>query len=158
MNELIERLQKLKDDRGAMAALRQGLNKRTCWRTWPYIPEYLSNDRMREIAQTVAAAFAYHPEARQTGNIGTTCRELVAGGERSTFDARFQRLLMAQSVPEVCRHLRHIILAAARSNASLEFNQLFEDLKYWPGQRVRIRWASEYYKKGGEDVSDESSG
>ena len=158
MNRLIKRLSKLKENRGALATLRQGLNERTCWRVWPYIPEFLNNDRSRIVAQTVVAAFAYHPGARRVGNIGTTCRELASKAGLSTFNSRFERLLAAQSVQEVCKHLRSIILASAQKDIVLNHEQLFEDLSRWEwGDRVRLQWATEFYKGEEEDVFNESA-
>ena len=72
----VQALRGLSSDRGAMAELRRGMNPATAFRTWPYIQPWcdLESDRQRLICETVAAAFAYHPEAKQRGNIGLTCR------------------------------------------------------------------------------------
>src|SRR5438094_2356793 len=88
---LLDYLRRLAGDRGAMADLRCALSpspaKRA--RAWPLLAPVggVGNPRV----ETVAGLFAYHPEAADTGNLGTTCRSLAA--KNNSFDARFRRLL-----------------------------------------------------------------
>lgn len=148
---LLKELEKLRDDRGAMANLRRGLSHATEYRAWPWVARWcnLENDRQRIIYTTVAAAFASHPENENTGNVGTVMRELVPSDQRNaeglqSFDKHFRRLLTCQSAEEVCERLPRLIKAASQKDLPINYVELFKDLCYW-GERVKIRWAAAYW-------------
>jgi CRISPR type I-E-associated protein CasB/Cse2 len=138
-------------DRGVMADLRHGLSRTTEYRAWPHIAPWcrLDDDRQRRIWLTVAAGFAIHQRTTSSGNMGTVLRALATGGGRgaeglATFDARFRRLLACDSPAEVCDHLAGVLRAAERNAIAINFAQLFYDLQRW-GDRVKVRWATQYW-------------
>lgn len=139
------------EDRGVMADLRHGLSRATEYRAWPHIAPWckFDDDRERRIWLTTAAGFAIHQRTANFGNMGTVLRSLATGdgrGEKGleTFDARFRRLLACSSAVEVCDHLAGVLRAAERKSVSINFTQLFTDLKYW-GDRVKVQWAAKYW-------------
>ena len=145
---LLAGLRKLKNDRGAMADLRCGLNPIKLPRAWPLLARFggIGNPRI----ETVAPLFAYHPEETHTGNLGTTCQQL--SGEYQTFDGRFRRLLACDR-DEICTHIRPIVLAARSKGIPLNYEELFADLCYW-SDNVKARWAREYWSASeGEELA-----
>ncbi|MGA2076151.1 MAG: type I-E CRISPR-associated protein Cse2/CasB [Terriglobia bacterium] len=136
---LLAYLRRLKNDRGAMADLRCALNPSKLPRAWPLLGRVggIGNPRI----EAVAGLFAYHPDETHTGNIGTTCYRLAA--ENNSFDARFRRLLSCDR-DEICDRLRPVILAAKPKGIPINYEELYTDLCYWPGN-VKARWAREYW-------------
>lgn len=136
---LLGYLRRLKDDRGAMADLRCGLNPTRVPRAWPWLGAVggIGNQRI----ETIAGLYAYHPEETHSGNIGTTCRRLA--GENNTFDGRFRRLLSCDR-DEICDRLRPVILTAKAKGIPVNYEQLIIDLRFW-GDRVKTEWAQEYW-------------
>jgi len=142
------------DDRGALADLRHGFSPATEHRAWPYVAPWcdLADDRQRRIWTTIAAGFATHKKTTPGSNMGTTLRRIALSDSEgkkpddalATFDARFRRLLTCGSASEVCDHLVGVIRAAERKEASIDFQQLYNDLRYW-GEKVKVRWASQYW-------------
>ena len=93
--------------------------------------------------------------------MGTVLRALATGGGRgaeglATFDARFRRLLACDSATEVCDHLAGVLRAAERNAVAVNFARLFYDLQTW-GDRVKVRWATQYWGMPAEESSGFSS-
>jgi len=156
----LDYLESRREDRGMMADLRRGLSEATSDRAWPYIAAWcdITNDRLRYIYTTVAAAYAANPEPTDKGNMGYLLRRIAMGtgtGEDAlkTFDGRFRRLLSCDTVQELCAHLRGVIKAAAQRGIPVNFVNLFRDLRYW-SDAVKRRWAAQYWgglSKGGDE-------
>jgi CRISPR system Cascade subunit CasB len=136
---LLVYLRQLKNDRGAMANLRCALSSSKLPRAWPLLAQVggIGNRRI----ETVAGLFAYHPDETQTGNLGTTCRQLTE--QNQSFDGRFHRLLRCDR-DEICERLRPVILAAKQKGIPANYEELYADLCYW-GSQVKERWAREYW-------------
>jgi CRISPR system Cascade subunit CasB len=136
---LLAYLRRLKEDRGAMADLRCALSPARLPRAWPLLARVggVGNSRI----ETVAGLFAYHPDETDTGNLGTTCRQIC--DRKSSFDGRFRRLL-ACGRDEICERLRPVIFAAKGEGAKVNYEQLFVDVCVW-GNNVKVRWAREYW-------------
>jgi len=136
---LLAYLRRLKNDRGAMAALRCALSPSKLPKAWPLLAQVgeISNPRI----ETIAGLFAYHPNETPTGNLGKTCRRLRVTNE--WFDARFRRLLACDR-DEICERLRPVILAAKAKGIPINYEELFVDLHYW-NSNVKARWAREYW-------------
>jgi CRISPR type I-E-associated protein CasB/Cse2 len=149
--ELVEQLNQLRDDRGAMAGLRRGLSPATEDRAWPWIARWcdITNERQRTIHVAVAAAFATHPESAGQSNMGAVMRDIAQRNQKGddglkTFEAHFRRFLNCHSAQEVCERLPGIVRMAKQQNIPIDYRQLFLDLCYW-GDRVKIRWAAAYW-------------
>ncbi|MCS7338658.1 MAG: type I-E CRISPR-associated protein Cse2/CasB [Verrucomicrobiae bacterium] len=137
--KLLAYLRRLRNDRGAMAALRAAINPARRTRAWPILAEIGGiGDR---ICETIAALFAYHPEETSSGNLGTTCRLLAR--TNPTFGLRFLRLLTCDR-DELCDRLRPIIFAARAKDIPVNYETLFADLWFW-GETVKTRWAKEFW-------------
>jgi len=147
------------EDRGMMADLRRGFSESQAHRAWPYLASWcdLTHSRERAVFQTVAAAFAHHPVVAGEGDLGSVLRRIAMGDKRgqeglATFDGHFRRLLVCDSVEELCDHLRGPLRAAAAKGIPVNYEQMFNDLWYW-GEKVRLRWAASYWgeaREGGE--------
>lgn len=157
---LLERLEKLREDRGAMANLRRGFSPATEDRAWPWIGRWcdLANPWQRTIHTAVAAAYASHPLPTEDGNMGLVMRQIAQSNQEGenglkTFAARFRRFLGCRTAEEVCQRLPGVIRAAAQRSIPVNYRQLFIDLCYWDRapSRVKVRWAATYWseEKGG---------
>ena len=136
---LLAYLRRLKNDRGAMAALRCALNPGKLPRVWPLLAQVggIGNPCI----ETMAGLFAYHPDETPTGNLGRTCRRLRVTNE--WFDARFRSLLGCDR-DEICERLRPVILTAKAKAIPINYEELFADLYSWDS-KVKARWAREYW-------------
>jgi len=136
---LLAFLRRLKNDRGAMAALRCALSPSKLPRAWPLLAQVggIGNSRI----ETTAGLFSYHPVETPTGNLGKTCRRLRVTNE--WIDARFHRLLACDR-DQICERLRPLILAAKSKGIPINYEELFVDLHYW-NSNVKARWALAYW-------------
>ena len=159
---LLAFLEQNKDDRGVMADLRCGFSPTRQHRAWPYIAPYcsLKSDFKRTIVQTVAAGFATQPDSSPKGNLGATIRMIAKGDAKgsdiqkalSSFEGRFRRLLTCSDTEELCRMVPGIIRTAKAKGIPVNHSQLYCDLCYWNGGRVKVEWAEAYWgtSVGGE--------
>ncbi len=141
----LEYLRRLKNDRGAMADLRRALSPAQRHRAWPLLARFGRIDDPRY--ETVAGLFAYHPDETNSGNLGTTCRQL--SGDHNTFDGRFRRMLACDR-DDICDHIRPVILTAKAKSIRVNYEQLFADLCYW-SENVKARWAAEFWGAPAEE-------
>lgn len=170
MSELLDFLHKNRENRGVLAALRQGLVLATEMRAWPWLARYGgigSTPRARAV-RTVAGLFAHHPEACATGSMGTTCRALCSPDEKpwESVDAtgkatapgpmarRFGYLLAADAT-EICERVARMVLYAKSKGVPVNYAQLEKDLAQWPHGGVRERWAGDFWAA---QKSDDTSG
>lgn len=155
-SSFVARLERWKDDRGALANLRCALRSQPELRrrAWPLIAQLTSltnkvgyEDSMLVVYETVAALWAADPEShRSVGNFGVTCCQLR--GDNPTFDMRFRRLLACDDRGEMCERLVPVALAAQKKSFAVDYDALFGDLQFFAGDgrdRVRIRWAQAYW-------------
>lgn len=161
--KLVKWLKQRIDDRGLMADLRRGFNPDTEHKAWPYVADWcdLTRSRQRHVHMTVMAAFAYHPRHDESaGNLGRTLRKIamVEGGKDglASFETRFRRLLVCDSLEELCRLLGPVIRAAAAKGVTINYVELFKDLTYWSSP-VKLRWASGYWSSGKTDQGEEAA-
>lgn len=151
-DRLMKGLRKLKNDRGAMAELRRGASEVTAPYAWPYLANWcnLESDRNRTIVQTMAAAYATHPEETEKGNFGGSLRALAITGRKdkkealASFEGKFKRLLICEKPEEVCAFIPGLVRAAKQKGVHLNYRQLTIDLFYWPG-RSKESWAASFW-------------
>lgn len=168
----VARLRRWKEDRGALANLRCGLRSQPAMRrrAWPLLAQLgpLAKEDGREdpmfvVRQTVAGLWAADPESHRegTGNFGTTCSKLR--GDHESFDLRFRRLLACDDREELCERVVPIAAAAQTKGLPIDFEALFDDLKYYAKEgrdRVRTRWAQSYWgapAAGAEPETEEAA-
>lgn len=140
----VEWLQKLNEDRGAMAALRGiGIFAREM-RAWPVLSRIGGlEDRTKEDIAGLFARGPSHIVNADEGNIGVVCAKLAQ--KHSTFDLRFRRLLACDR-RELPVDLRRIVMAAAANDVDIDYTELYFDMKLW-SDSVRRRWATNYYRR-----------
>ena len=140
-----------------MADLRHGFAADRAYRAWPHIARWcgrlFEKDDERGIHIAVAAAFASHPEPGGKGGLGSVMRLIAMGQDEQkgleSFDARFRRLLVCDSVADICHRSGEIVRAAKQKGIPVDYEQLFRDLRSfrWPEPRegTKVRWASEFW-------------
>lgn len=146
-------LEKLRDDRGALAALRRGLGQAagTVPDMYPYVVPLLPktpNRDLEEVYYLIASLFAYHPESATAGNFGDHFRT-VANIEREHSDAierRFAILLRAHP-DDLPTLLRQAVDYLRSKNIPINWDQLLNDLLRWssPSRFVQRRWANAFW-------------
>jgi CRISPR system Cascade subunit CasB len=156
---LVVRLQRWKDDRGALANLRCALRPKLRARAWPLLAQLSSLEAPSlVIYETIAGLWATDPESHRAGvgNFGVTCRELR--GDHESFDLRFRRLPDCDSREELCERLVPIAVAAQAKGIAVDYDELFRDLRFFAAEgrdRVRVRWAQAYWGTVAEQTDTE---
>ena len=149
-DKLLEFLYSNEKDRGVMADLRCGFSSAREYRAWPHIAAYceLDNDWSRIPVQTVCAAFATQPHTSNTGNLGTTLRNIAPSTDKeglASFEGRFRRLLTCETKYELCQRVPQIIRAAKAKEVPVNHYQLYCDICRWEKWNVKIQWAAAYW-------------
>src|SRR4051794_27591198 len=140
----VDFLQRIREDRGALAALRSRWIPARETQAWPLLARIggLENRTKQEIA----ALYALHPahtDNRDGGNMGAVCASLA--NKHRTFDLRFRRLLACDR-GELPLHLRRIVMAAAANELPIDYAGLYRDIQLW-SDWVRRRWAKNFYSR-----------
>jgi len=152
--EYLENLEK-KDDRGALAALRRGLqyDLGRCPDMYPYVIPWLEHVKgkwERDIYYLIASLFAFHPSTTHKGNIGDVFRKLsLKRMENKSLEQRFVNLL--RSNPEDLPFLMRQAISLAKSEKiPINWHELFFDLKRWPYESnfpAYEKWAQSFWKQ-----------
>lgn len=152
--EYLEELEK-RQDRGALAALRRGLQYEpgTCMDMYPFVIPWLKNVKgkwEKDMHYLIASLFAYHPSITHTGDIGDAFRKISLNrGETKSLEQRFVNLL--RSNPEdLPFHIRQAISIAKSENIPINWHELFFDLKRWPYESdfpPYEKWAQSFWKR-----------
>ncbi|BBG66617.1 CRISPR-associated protein, Cse2 family [Hydrogenimonas sp.] len=144
----IEYLEKLEEDRGAMAALRRGLGKASgdpeMYRyVVPFLDRYRSNDW---IYFTIAALYGYHhdPTIEDGRNLGASMGALE---RNDSLQWRFSWLLDSQS-DELPSRLKSVVSLLKSKNIPIDYRRLLRDLLAWehPDRYVQLNWARSFYQ------------
>ena len=151
MSDLIERLRRVKENRGLMADLRCYLVPGKRHRAWPALSR-LNVAIENEKNAVVAALYATHPEETAQGNLGTTCRLIEkkkdggsSGDDKlSPTERRFQHVLAAEAGQELFDRVTRMILLAKAQGIPVNYGQLEKDLYFW-NDRTRREWASAFW-------------
>ncbi|KKN15997.1 hypothetical protein LCGC14_0980390 [marine sediment metagenome] len=143
-----------REDRGALAALRRGLqfDPGTCIDMYPYIIPWLQKVKgkwNRDLYYLIASLFAYHPSSSTSGNMGDVFHKIsISSGENNSLEQRFTALL--RSNPEdLAIHIRQAVSLAKSKNIPINWHELFYDLKRWPYESSfpsYERWANSFWK------------
>jgi CRISPR system Cascade subunit CasB len=152
MIALLQYLEKKKDDRGVMADLRCALVESKRFKAYPHLGYFGGIDSKDSIIiQTIAGLYASHPMMSTTGTIGDLCRKLCRNDEdleKGTMAKRLQYILSANR-DEICDRVVRIVLRAKAEGFPVNYNQLYDDLKYW-NDRVKNKWAAAFWTPGTE--------
>lgn len=145
-------LEGLREDRGALAALRRGLGQPpgTAASMYRYVVPWLGEDAppWREAAYyTVAALFASHPAPGGTDNMGAHfARTRRPGGDDTAIERRFTALLAAHA-DDLDTYLRQAVSYLRSKEVPVNWHQLLSDVLAWghPERYVQKRWARAFW-------------
>ncbi len=151
MSGYMDRLLRVKEDRGAMANLRSILVESKKHRAWPVLSR-LGINIDDSAWPWVAGLFATHPEVALTTNFGSTCRAIMANRDENVGDdnkmtpteRRFQHLLAAERGKELQDRILRMVLLAKAQGVPVNYEKLAADMKYW-NDRTRTEWAQAFW-------------
>lgn len=172
MSELVDFLERHREDRGAMAALRCALVPAKEMRAWPYLSAFggIGGGHEAEVVRTVAGLYAvcHSADFPKMRTLGLVCRSLCADDEDPDAFAtdprdeaakpgpmarRFAHLLEADR-DEICRRSIRVVVYAKSKGIGVDYAQLEQDLRGWPA--AREVWARDFWtrpqKSEGEDA------
>lgn len=150
----VEYLESLREDRGALAALRRGLGHPpgAVADMYRYVVPWLPNDAppWKEAPYyLVAALFAYHPAQGGTGDMGNHFAQARNPQDDNTsLERRFTTLLTAHP-DDLDVYLRQAVSFLKSKDVPVNWRRLFYDLRGWghPGRYVQKRWAGSFWGK-----------
>jgi CRISPR type I-E-associated protein CasB/Cse2 len=145
-------LEGLREDRGALAALRRGLGQPPgdAREMYPYVVRWLPAEASapREAAYfLVAALFAYHSGPDGSGNLGQAFRRTLDPNDDNTaIERRFIALLTAHP-DDLPFYLRQAISFLKSKEVPVDWHQLFADELAWghPAGSVQKQWARAFW-------------
>lgn len=164
--QFIEHLEKLLDNRGALAALRRGLGKPPgrAPEMHPYVVPWLPAEPSAWAEAPyylVAALFAYwhqgrtEPDRSPPENLGASFARLrdeqrrQSGQEPDSTERRFVGLLNSHP-DDLPQHLRHAVALLRSHDVAVDWAQLLQDIRDWgwESRGVQRRWARSFWRKG----------
>lgn len=154
-------LESLREDRGALAALRRGLGQDpgSAVAMYPYVVRWLpaqASRRTEDAYYLIAALFAYHPDPGGAGNLGATFRStLSAEGDNTAIERRFTALLAAHP-DDLPFYLRQAVGFLKSKERPIDWSQLLTDLLAWshPDGYVQKQWARAFWGRAPQEVSE----
>ncbi|MDN8598845.1 type I-E CRISPR-associated protein Cse2/CasB [Citrobacter sp. S2-9] len=157
-------IDRMKQDSGFAARLRRADNPATEYQSWELLANFgidLEKERERLPYCTVGAALARaKPASNGKLPLGAAIATCFDGGNQSDqARARLRRLLACTSTSESCRILRPLLTLMASRGVTPDFSQILEQLLWFSGngqERIRTRWAQEFYRRTGEAVREYS--
>jgi len=155
----VEYLERLRDDRGALAALRGGLGRPTgtVADMYRYVVPWLPDDTppWREAAYyLIAALFAYHPDAGGIDNMGRHfARTRDPQGDNTAIERRFTALLAAHP-DDLDFYLRQAVSFLKSKEVPVNWHQLLSDVLAWghPERYVQRQWARAFWGRARSDA------
>jgi len=153
-------LEGLRDDRGALAALRRGLGQPPGSVTdmYRYVVPWLPRETrpwQEDAYYTIAALYALHPTPGGTGNVGDHfSRTRQAGGDDTATERRFTVLLAAHP-DDLATYLRGAISYLRSQEVPVNWHRLFYDLLAWghADRYVQKQWARSFWGRSQERES-----
>jgi CRISPR system Cascade subunit CasB len=159
----IRHLQELKEDRGAMAALRRILASEPGHpvdaRAYRYVEPFVEEEIewQRAMYYLVAGLFALHPQQSEQTLPEALSDLWRQDNQRPSTERRFLALLDsdADQLPD---RLRRVVAYLRSKNKGLDYERLLSDLLQWrrPDRRVQQRWAQEFYRTSQQHVESEA--
>ena len=148
-------LEGLRDDRGALAALRRGLGQPpgTVADMYRYVVPWLPDDS-EAAYYLIAALFAYHPDAGGTGNMGRHfARTRDPQGDNTAIERRFTALLAAHP-DDLDFYLRQAVSFLKSKEVPVYWHQLLSDVLAWdhPDRYVQQQWARAFWGRPAKET------
>jgi CRISPR system Cascade subunit CasB len=152
-------LESLRDNRGALAALRRGMGQPpgTVADMYRYIVPWLPDEawtRLEDAYYQIAALFAYHPDAGGTGNMGRHfARTRDPQGDNTAIERRFTALLAAHP-DDLDVYLRQVVSFLKSKEVPINWHQLLADVLAWghPDRYVQKQWASAFWGRSTQET------
>jgi CRISPR system Cascade subunit CasB len=158
----IEYLHGLREDRGALAALRRGSGDipATVVSVYPHVFRFLPREASEwevDAFCTVASLFALHPaEGGEGRSVGEALRLVAEKTGSTSVEQRFVALLEChrEDLPE---HLRQAISLVRSHEVPIDHLKLLEDVLGWdwPSRSVQRQWARDYYATASNEADKE---
>jgi len=150
----VEYLENVREDRGALAALRRGLGQPpgTVADTYRYVVPWLPADAKpwhEAVYYQIGALFAYHPTQGGTGNMGDHfARTRGPQGDDTAIERRFTALLAAHP-DDLSTYLRQAISYLRSKEVPVNWHRLFRDLQRWgyENRPVQREWARAFWRR-----------
>ena len=154
----VEYLESLREDRGALAALRRGLGHPpgAVADMYRYVVPWLPNDAPpweEAPYYLVATLFAYHPDKEGKGagqgNMGNHFAQARdPQSDNAALERRFTTLLTAHP-DDLDVYLRQAVSFLKSKDVPVNWHRLFYDLRGWghPNRYVQKRWAGSFWGK-----------
>ena len=151
-------IKKIKTDNAFGAALRRADNPDTEYQAWEYLVPWCNIEKPWERLPfvVVAASLARaKPEKDGTLGIGKCIAACYEDGQKSdAAKAKLRRLLACNSIEETCRVLRSALSLIQSRGIPLGYGALLDQLLWFgSGERQKLRWASDFYGRRGDDDS-----
>ena len=161
IDPFIDFLEKHKEDRGMLAALRRGLGQTPgqAPEMYPYVIRFLPEKHYASLESAyyqVASLFALHPSSTTLGNMGDHLAATIhREEERQSVERRFTNLLKAH-IDDLHVYLHQAVAILKSDEISVNWNQLLHDLKYWdhPQFFIQKRWAEHFWGKKNRPVEN----
>lgn len=150
--KFVAHLESLREDRAALAALRQGLGQPpgAAPQMYPYIEPWLTEVNSARLAKAyylIAALFAYHPQPGGSGTVGHHFADIRnLSGNDTAVERRFTILLAAHR-DDLPFYLRQAVSFLKAKAIPVNWVQLLKDVRGWdhPDRYVQQRWARAYW-------------
>lgn len=139
---------------GFGAALRRADNPATEYQSWEHLIQYgcdIEKKWERLPFATVAAA-ASRARVAKDGHLSlgqSVAASFEDGNRADPARAKLRRLIACTEMEEVCEILRPVLSFIASRGVPISYGLLLDDLLAF-GDRVRLRWASQFYQREGE--------
>ena len=159
----IEHLQKLQEDRGAMAALRRILasdpRQALDARAYRYVEPFAEGESewRRAMYYLVAGLFALHPQQGQQTLAEALADLWLQEKQPPSTEARFLALLDSDT-DQLPDRLRRAVAYLRSKNKGLDYQRLLSDLLQWrvPERRVQHRWARQFYRTSQQKAEEQA--
>ncbi|MCL6649912.1 MAG: type I-E CRISPR-associated protein Cse2/CasB [Chloroflexi bacterium] len=151
--KFIQHLRELRDDRGAMAALKRSLafnaDELGDVRAYRYVEPFVQGESewRRHVYYLVAGLYALHSEEGEQSLAEVLSDLWQREQQLRSLESHFRSLL--ESDPDqLPDRLRRIVTYVRSKGASLNYERLLGDLLHWKSQNrwVQQRWARQFYR------------
>ncbi len=149
----VKYLEGIREDRGAMAALRRtlafGPGELGHTRAYRYVEPFVQHEEgwPRQAYYLVAGLFALHPDGENASVAEALSRVWQQEDRPPSLERRFLALLDADA-DQLPDRMRRIVTYLRSKRQGLDYQRLLEDLLGWfsRNRRVQLRWAREFYR------------
>lgn len=160
--QIINWLEKNKDNTGMMSDLRKGLNDELKYKSWLHLGVIcdISNEWQESVARTISALFSiYRCHSPEFGNFGFSIR-LLDQKLQSNSGKILKRLMGINDINTLCLCLPHIVNMMKSKNIPINYERLCRDVFWWGySSQSKEKWCESYHanKKDEEDVSNKNN-